>query len=166
VFYCCYAFGLFPVLYFIETTARFGEHVSLLCLVAIAIIAVIFFILAAVKIFQMSRSGNFGRNVKFQELKERFELKVLTFQKCLFLFLCRFWNYLELIPILIVTFTIELHSHGRKDEPLNAFIIEDFTKAFTAVMIFVILVLKKRLKNSFDETIRSNEGNLDHFDQE
>jgi hypothetical protein len=53
---------------------------------------------------------------------------------------------LELIPILTVTFLIELYSFEDRNEPIIATIIADFTKAFTAVMIFVILVLKKDVK--------------------
>lgn len=147
-FYCFYAFGLtflnalvmlillmfyekkmFPYLLFLLTS-----------FVGLIIFDVIIFIMAGVKIFNMSRTGSFAKNSRFQLEKDRFDI-FLGSVKFVTVFFHRFWNYLELHAILVVTYVTEFVMVVIfQDNSYNSLFISDIIKCFSAVLIFVILV--------------------------
>lgn len=108
----------------------------------------IFSILTAIKVVQMIRSRDFSQNAQFQLEKERFvRLKLMNETRsssCQHDF--RFWIYLELQAILIITYPVEILSFANRDESFYVFIIADIVKCFSALLIFTVVVVKNDIK--------------------
>jgi hypothetical protein len=83
-FYCFYAFGFgiflasLPVLGFHFLPRAIGNRVKSMMFMSLAtatISDVILFFLTAIKIIELTRTGSLAKNSRFQQEKERFELK-------------------------------------------------------------------------------------------
>lgn len=58
----------------------------------------------------------------------------------------RFWSYIELHGILLISWPIELITYFSR-ETYDSLIVGDCIKCFSSVLIFVIFVLRKNVKS-------------------
>jgi uncharacterized FlgJ-related protein len=63
----------------------------------------------------------------------------------------RFRNCLMLHMILVVTFVVEVLSFDGYDVSHSSFFIAEITKCFTAIIIFVLVLLKVESKSAFSK---------------
>jgi hypothetical protein len=137
-FYLAYVFGigaalgLFVIWSLVESYSfhRFGERVAIflaLTFPCMAILDVVFLIIGAVKIFQMSESFKSSDNSRFEAEKERF------------------WSYVQLFLIMMVTWPAHLLSWDYYAS-LSSIIASDSIKCFSSFMIFTIFCLNKSVR--------------------
>lgn len=70
---------------------------------------------------------------------------------------CRFWNYLAIHGILLITFLLEILSFDSSEISFSIFLIADITKCFSAFLIFAVLVVKNDMKSFLTKSSDSTE---------
>ncbi|CRL05578.1 CLUMA_CG018050, isoform A [Clunio marinus] len=126
LYYCGYAtfslFVTFCLIYESFYLHTIKEYIFLLSLV----LDIIFFILAGVKIFQMSKSSRPLEHTKLEEEKSRY------------------WMYLSAFAIIIFNIVIEPFDIFRSDV-----LLDDMIRCYCAILLFPIFVLQKNVWEKF-----------------
>jgi uncharacterized membrane-anchored protein len=94
-----------------------------------ALINIILMVVNGFKIFIMSKSTSLTNHSTFESEKERF------------------WDYLQLFLIMLVTWPLEISTEFMPSDPLKCKIVLELVKAFSAVLIAVIFLCKRIVRN-------------------
>jgi len=133
-FYCYYAFGttclvyLLVQMYFV-TASNIIEKLLYACYAVfflMAIFDILFLILAAIKIFRLSKVSTSSESSRYSAEKDRF------------------WAYVELHALMLVFWPFEITTTFTF-KAYNMKIVSDFIKCFSYFLVFVIFVLRKNV---------------------
>lgn len=94
----------------------------------LCIVDVVFIVLAGIEIYKFSVMSNMSENTRFILEKERF------------------WMYVELFGVVLVTMPIEFITWLWDEVSFDAMMVSDFIKCFSAGIIFCIFVMKKNVR--------------------
>lgn len=157
-FYCFYVIGVSAVIGLMKFFAMLSLELSysrihdiintayLIMVLLIALVNVLFLILAAVNLVKMAKTTNSSKHLR-SETKNRFYLRFMKINSRINFNYSRFWMGVQLLGILLVSWITWSHemywaySTHIEDYSFGCKIVIDAVKCFSTFLIFAIFVL-------------------------
>lgn len=156
-FYCAYVFGMLGgvfVVIAVPIASLFDIFIIswlfVFSFAAIMTADLIFFTWSAINLLKLSRSTNVTDHKWFEDQKRRQEWHFSLVDALNFFFRYRFWFYLQLFVISLITSVIQMHSWMLYDE-YNAIIVADATVCFSTLLILLIVLTRTETRKAFTE---------------
>lgn len=132
--------------YFVfEISSLFTERNLLITVLIFKFIDIFFLISTSIKVHRLSKSTNSIEHSRFVVERDRSKSIGFHFSIELNIFYYRFFTYLQIFGIMIITCFMEIYSW---DFPIsyNSNMVVEVIKCFSAVLIFAILETKRNVR--------------------